>query len=951
VNAFSEGPVCPQGVCAHSSPAEKIALFRSLFRGREDVYPRRFESKKTGRAGYAPACGNEWVLGVCEKPRIKCGDCPHRAFLPVTDEVVRWHLSGKDKSGQDFVAGVYPMLADETCHFLAMDFDKESWREDVLAVMATCRTLRISSALERSRSGNGGHVWLFFTESVPATLARKLGTFILTEAMEQRPELCFASYDRLFPNQDTLPKGGFGNLIALPMQKRPRGNGHSMFVDETFTPYSDPWAFLSSIRRLSRSRIESIVEDAEHRGRVVGVRFALEPDDEPEPWNHPPSRRYRDPPVTGPFPEKIEVVLGDQIYLAKADLTPALHNRLLRLAAFQNPEFYRAQSMRLSTHEKPRIIACGEDLPAHIGLPRGCLQDAVELLGGLKIKPVIRDQRVAGNPLELQFIGTLRPEQETAAAAMLAHDTGVLSATTAFGKTVLAAHLIAARGVNTLVLVHRQQLSEQWIERLSFFLGLPAKSIGRLGGGHKKLTGNIDVALVQSLVRKEIVDDCVADYGHLIIDECHHLSAHSFELVARRAKARFVLGLSATVARKDGRHPIIFMQCGPVRHRVDAKKQADARPFSHHVIVRPTGLRSMAEPTSDGRLEYQNLCAEMIRSEPRNAMIRDDVVAALREGRSPLVLTERTEHVGILAELIQPHAPHLIILQGGMGGKSLSQAISQLAVVPADESRVVIATGKFVGEGFDDSRLDTLFLTMPVSWRGIIAQYAGRLHRLHDGKREVRVHDYADLDIPMLSRMFDKRCAGYEAVGYTILLPASALPGWPVEVPLPIDPVWKQDYAASVRRLIRDGVDVPLCNLFVNAIRTNNDHERARSASEAFLFQRLESLPETTGLFVLNAKLPIPFDGWSEMEIDLFCAGLKLAIEIDGPQHFTDPAAYRRDRRKDALLQESDCHVLRFLAEDLGKNLEGTLDAILRAVAHLGQKPADFPLSVRTARG
>ena len=938
VSNESHKSIDPVGVHARSPSADKIALFRALFKGRDDVYPRRFESKKTGRAGYAPACGNEWVRGICEKPRIKCSDCPHRAFLAVTDDVIRWHLSGKDQAGHDFVAGVYPMLRDETCYFLAMDFDKESWRDDVLVVMETCRHLQIPAALERSRSGNGGHVWLFFADAVPATLARKLGSFILTETMERRPELGLASYDRLFPNQDTLPKGGFGNLIALPMQKGPRENGNSVFIDENLTPYPDPWAFLSSIQRLSRDRIESITQDAESRGRVVGVRFALSPDDEPEPWNALPSRRHRQPPLGGPLPKEIEVVLGDLVYLEKITLPPALQNRLLRLAAFQNPEFYRAQAMRLPTYEKPRIIACGEDLPAHLGLPRGCLEEILALFAELKIKPLIRDQRVTGTPLELHFTGHLRPQQETAAAAMLAHDTGVLSATTAFGKTVLAAYLIAARGVNTLILVHRQQLLEQWIERLSSFLDLPAKSIGRLGGGHKKLTGRIDVALIQSLVRKGIVDDRVADYGHLIIDECHHLSAHSFERVARRAKARFVLGLSATVVRKDGHHPIIFMQCGPVRHRVDAKQQADARPFAHHVIVRPTGLRSVSEPDPDRRLEYQNLCEEIMRSDPRNQLIRDDVAAALHEGRSPLVLTERTEHVALLADLIRPHAPHLIILQGGMGRKSLREAIAQLAAVPENETRVVIATGKFVGEGFDDSRLDTLFLTMPVSWRGIIAQYAGRLHRLHDHKKEVRIHDYADLEIPMLARMFDKRCAGYEAIGYSILLPASALPGWPTEVPLPIDPEWKKDYATSVRRLIRDGVDLPLGNLFVTATRANNDHERSRSASEAFLFQRLESLPETAGLFRLNAKLPIPFDGWGEMEIDLFCADLKLAIEIDGPQHLSDPAAYRRDRRKDSLLQESGCHILRFLAEDLGKHLDATLDAILRAITHLRRK-------------
>lgn len=629
------------------------------------------------------------------------------------------------------------------------------------------------------------------------------------------------------------------------------------------------------------------------------------------------------------------MILGDQIYVPKEPLPPALRNRLLRIAAFQNPEFYRAQAMRLSTYDKPRVISCAEDLDDHLGLPRSCQEEVQALFSKLKIKVVLRDERMLGKTLDLRFTGTLRPEQQAATAAMLDHDTGVLSATTAFGKTVVAASLIASRGVNTLVIVHRQQLLEQWIERLSSFLDLPAKSIGRIGGGRKKPSGLIDVALVQILVRKGVVDDCVADYGQVVIDECHHLSAHSFELVARRVKARFILGLSATVTRKDGHHPIIFMQCGPIRHRVDAKQQADARPFTHHVIVRPTGLRPALDPDPDMRVEYQSLCTEIIRSEQRNVMIRDDLIAALREGRSPLVLSERTEHITVLAELIRPYATHLIILQGGMGRKSLREAMTQLAAVPEDESRVIIATGKFVGEGFDDPRLDSLFLTMPVSWRGIIAQYAGRLHRLHHNKCEVRIHDYADLDIPMLSRMFDKRCAGYEAVGYTVLLPASALPGWPRDVPLPIDPVWKNDYAASVRRLTRDGVDVPLANLFVASTSPPTDQARARSASEAFLFQRLESLPETAEIFRLNAKLPIPFDRWSEIEIDFYCAKFKLAIEIDGPQHLSDPAAWRSDRRKDALLQENGIFVLRFLAEDLGRNLDRTLDAILRVLSHL----------------
>ena len=875
--------------------------------------------------------------GICEKPRIKCADCPHRAFLPITDEVILSHLKGRDSHGRDFTAGVYPMLEDETCYFLAIDFDNEGWRDDVSAVMQTCGRLEISAALERSRSGNGAHVWLFFAQAVPATIGRKLGSFILTETMERRPEIGLASYDRLFPNQDTLPKGGFGNLIALPLQQGPRQHGNSLFLDEALTPWPDQWAFLAAVPRIPKTVIEALARDAEARGRVTGVRFALAEDDAdaPEPWNSPPSRRRRDPPITVQLPPEIELVLGDQIYLPKEALPAPLRNRLLRLAAFQNPEFYRAQAMRLSTYDKPRIVCGAEDLPGHIGLPRGCLDELLALLKQHKIKPLVRDERVTGHALPAHFTGTLRPEQEAAAAAMLAHDIGVLAATTAFGKTVLAAHLIATRGVNTLVLVHRQQLMEQWVERLSTFLDIPAKSIGRLGGGHKKLTGVLDVALIQSLVRKGVVDDRVADYGHVIVDECHHLSAHSFELVARRAKARYVLGLSATVTRKDGHHPIIFMQCGPVRHRVDAKQQAQARPFSHHVIVRPTGFRNLTAPDPDRRIEYQNLCAELMRSERRNEMIRDEVLSALREGRAPLVLTERTEHVLALTELLRPQVPHLVILQGGMGRKALRETMAELAAIPENEPRVVIATGKFVGEGFDDPRLDTLFLTMPVSWRGIIAQYAGRLHRLHDGKREVRIHDYADLDVPMLSRMFDKRCAGYEAVGYTILLPASALPGWPPDVPLPIDPAWKNDYAASVRRLIRDGVNAPLAGLFVAMAPPPSDEQRARSAAEAFLFQRLETLTETAGLFRLNEKLPIAFDGWSEMEVDLFCPTLKLAIEIDGAQHLSDPAAYRRDRRKDALLQENDCHVLRFLAADLAQYLDATLDAILRAISHL----------------
>ena len=739
---------------------------------------------------------------------------------------------------RDFVMGVYPMLPDETCFFLAADFDKTHWREDAEAVLETCRRMSVAAVLERSRSGNGGHVWLFFQEAVSAALARRLGSHILTETMELRPDIGLDSYDRFFPNQDTLPQGGFGNLIALPLQKRPRDLGNSVFIDAEGLPHQDQWSFLSVVRKIDRSTVEEIVRDAERRGRVVGVRIAAENEEDADPWTAPPSRRRKEPPLVGPLPESLELTLGDQIYVAKDRLPPGLRNRLLRLAAFQNPQFYKAQAMRLPTYDKPRIIGCAEDHPRHLGLPRGCLEDVRRLLSDLGIAASIRDERNAGAPLEVEFHGELRPEQETAARAMLAHDTGVLSATTAFGKTVVAAWIIAQRRVNTLVLVHRRQLLEQWAERLAAFLELPAKAIGRIGGGRRKPTGGLDVAVIQSLVRKGVVRDCVADYGHLIVDECHHLSAQSFEQVVRRAKARFVTGLSATVTRKDGHHPIVFMQCGPVRHRVDAKAQAAAHPFAHTVLVRPTSFFPAKAADTDVRIQFQDLYRELIADEHRNQTICDEVLRAVGEGRSPLVLTERNEHLENLAARLAPNIRHLVVLRGGSRPKEARAIAARLAAIPGSEERALLATGRYIGEGFDDARLDTLFLTLPVSWRGTIAQYAGRLHRLYHGKREVQVYDYADLNVPMLSRMFDRRCRGYEAIGYSILLPASAVPGWPADVPLPVDPEWKGDYAASVRRLVRDGVDPPLANLFAHAARTvppdAEGIERARSAARPF---------------------------------------------------------------------------------------------------------------------
>ena len=750
----------PGQVTHRSPPGDKIALFRTLFSGREDVFPKRWENTRAGRAGYAPACGNEWKPGLCGKPRVKCGACPNQAFLPMTDEVIEGHLRGRQ------TIGVYPIRADDTCRFLAADFDKETWRRDAQAFLGACRSKRIPAALERSRSGNGGHVWILFDDPVPAAVARRLGAHLLTEAMDGHPDIGFGSYDRFFPSQDTLPEGGFGNLIALPLQGDPRRNGNSVFLDDGFEPYRDQWAFLSSLRRLSPAEVTAVADEATRQGRVIGLRLPVEDRDE-EPWTAPASRRLPLPEIAGAVPERIEVVLGDQLYIPRDGLPSGLVNRLIRLAAFQNPAFYSAQAMRRSTFGIPRIVACAELPSHHVALPRGCRAAMESMLKELGIRVEVRNVRNPGTPVETAFLGRLTPEQQTAADALLRHDNGVLAAATGFGKTVVAASVIASRRTSTLVLVHRLQLMDQWLAQLAAFLDLPAASIGQIGGGRRKPRGLVDVGVIQSLVRNREVDDIVAGYGHLVVDECHHLPAVSFEAVARRAKARHVLGLSATVTRRDGHHPIIFMQCGGVRYRATARAQARRRPFHHRAILRPTAFRLPADMDTE-RPSIQQVYGALAADGVRNSQILDDVRAAIEAGRSPILLTERREHARRLADRLARVARNVLVLRGGMGTRERRALMLRLEEIPGTEERVLVATGRYIGEGFDDARLDTLFLTMPFSWRGTLAQYAGRLHRLHPDKREVRVYDYVDARVPMLRRMSEKRVSGYRSLGYGV---------------------------------------------------------------------------------------------------------------------------------------------------------------------------------------
>lgn len=736
--------------------AEKVALFASRFRGRLDVFAKRWTNSRSGCSGYAPACRHEWVKGICDKPRIRCGECPNQAFLPVTDQVLLDHLLGR------VVVGVYPLLVDETCWLLAADFDGESWQEDVGAFVETCREHEVAPAIERSRSGCGAHAWFFFAEPVPAASARNFGSLLLTQTMSRRHQLPMTSYDRLFPSQDTLPQGGFGNLIALPFQDGPRQAGNSVFLDEGWEPFEDQWAFLASTPVLSAQTVLRFLADADRRGGVLGLPVD-EDAEAAEPWRRRPSGRPRSSRVTGPLPKRIEVVVSQRLFVPKEGVPSPLVNRFKRLAAFPNPEFHKKQSLRLSTALTPRIISCAEDLPAHVALPRGCLPELESLLDEHGIELALRDERLDQPGPQPEFQGELTPMQAAAADALLGSEIGILVAPAGSGKTVVGAYLVAARRQSTLVLVHRRPLVEQWRHQLALFLGIPETEVGYVAGGRDRTNGTLDVAMIQSLARNDTVRALIARYGHVIVDECHHIPAVSFERVLQEVKARYVTGLTATPRRRDGHDPILQMQCGPIRFTVSQRDQAQRRPFHHRLEVRETGFRADEATIQAG---IQALYGRLANDEQRNRIVVEDVLRAVEAGASPVVLTERREHLDLLASMLEGRARNVVVLRGGMSQRQKREADAQLE--GAKEERIVLATGRYLGEGFDDPRLDALFLTLPISWKGTLIQYVGRLHRRRAGKSEVVVYDYLDRQVPMLARMFEKRLRTYRAMGYGI---------------------------------------------------------------------------------------------------------------------------------------------------------------------------------------
>jgi superfamily II DNA or RNA helicase len=805
-----------------SDSSAKIHLFMSLFKGRSDVYAKRWENKNKGISGYSPVCLNQWQAGVCKKPKISCSKCENKDYAALDEDAIENHLRG------NIVAGVYPMLQDETCHFLAVDFDEADWQNDISVFRDICIELSIPFAVERSRSGNGGHVWFFFEAHVSAALARKFGTTLLTAAMNKRHEIQFKSYDRLFPSQDTMPKGGLGNLIALPLQKTAREKSNSEFIDEHFQSYEDQWAFLSTIQRISHNRIEEVISEI-GEGNELGVLKQDEEEGPEKPWETSKTKieLQRDD-----FPERIEIVRANMLFIPKEGISQKAMNRLKRFASFKNPMFYKQQAMRLPTYGHPRVISCADETEAYLCLPRGCEPELVSELEKLGIEIQHIDKTHQGRRIDVEFNGQLRDEQSLALSHLLQNDTGILSGTTAFGKTIVAIKLIAEKKVNTLILVDKVSLLSQWKEKLLEFLmvneplpqqpATPAKKrgrkkkvslIGQLGSGKNSLNGIVDIAVMQSLSRKGEVRECVKDYGMIIADECHHASAFTYEQILKTTNAKYIYGLTATPTRKDGHHPILFMHCGPIRYRDNPKKQAEKRPFDHYIVPRFTSLRVPLDK-DEQEVSIQQLYTEIMESDFRNQQIIDDVLNNYHQGRNCIVLSLRTAHVESLAKRLKEKATDVFALMGGMGRKATRETFQSIADIPADRNIILVATGHFIGEGFDEPRLDTLFLAMPISWKGTLQQYAGRLHRLYESKKEVKIYDYVDIQVRMLEKMYQKRLNGYASMGYKAK--GEELDDTPLDIIFDKDnflPVFNQDINAAKKEIL-------IVSPFVRKMRT-----------------------------------------------------------------------------------------------------------------------------------
>lgn len=769
--------------------AEHAIQFYSYFRGRKDVYV-----KRNAKKGYFTQCNNFWKTGVCPKKsgeNVKCHDCPAKDYKELKISVMLEHLKGTKEDCSD-VIGLYPLFPDGTCWFLVFDFDNhdedatssKDWEQEVDALRKICFSLGIDALVERSRSGRGAHVWIFFSEAIQAVKVRRFGEALLAKGAESVSLRSFRYYDRMMPMQDSLPEGKLGNLIALPLQGQALRKGNSAFVDEYWRPYQDQWSKLLHTRKLSEAEVDAYVKSWCPEDNAMQM-FQSDKVDETENESlllfgsspKPSARYFKNDDANG----AVIIILADGIYIDKRNLKPRLQNAIRRLAAYSNPQFFQNLALGFSTRETPRIVYDGYDEGDYIVLPRGCFEELKKHLSDAEIPYDIVDKRQTGRAIDVSFNGELYPEQKVAADRLLAYDMGMLAAATAFGKTVIGANLIARRKVNTLVLVHTVEIMNNWVRDLNKFLTvneeLPIYTtpkgrikqrdsvIGTFSSQKRAATGIIDIAMIGSLGKEDDINPMVRDYGMIIVDECHHAAAATFENVLRASAAKYVYGMSATVKRGDKQERKLLIQLGPIRHRYTAKERAIKQGIGHYVYPRFTRMVDLS-PSDDRHIsELYRLIAD---SELRNMQIVADAVDCVKKGRTPVVMTKYREHAEMLYALLQGAADHVFLLQGGKSLKARAELREKMAAVSRDESMIMVATGQYIGEGFNYPRLDTMLLAMPISFEGNVEQYAGRLNRDYEGKKDVIIFDYIDQHFPVLERMYHRRLRTYKKIGFEV---------------------------------------------------------------------------------------------------------------------------------------------------------------------------------------
>lgn len=766
---------------------DKIAsdFFMMFCRGRKDLYDLRYTNPKTGKNGYYTQCFNRWDRGchIQKKDGVRCKDCELRAYKPVTLPLIKAHMNGTDPNGNDVVA-IYPMLENNLCQLLVFDFDNhakgaeqedyanidDGWKEEINALRRICKNLNVDAVVERSRSGRGAHLWIFFKEMVPARLARKFGFALLEKGAESVNLKSFKYYDRMIPAQDALPEGGLGNVIALPLQGMALKSGNSAFVDEKWNAYEDQLKVLAGTRRLTRQEIE------DYLSLWYSTGFTSEDNGTDAPWDKNSEIE------AGSVKVVVRIVLADRIYIDSSGMSNKTKRQLRRMATFSNKQYFLNQAMDMPNYDESRFIYLGSDEGKYIVLPRGLREEILKKFDNAGISYKIEDKRSQGRELNISFKGELRESQIPAVETMLENETGILHAATAFGKTVVCCDMIARRGISTLILVDRADLMNQWIKRLDEFLDIDEELpeyqtktgrtrkrkslIGNLQGAHDTLTGIVDVAMIRSLKKKDGFHPMLKEYAQVYFDECHHAASESAIEVLQEINAKYVYGVTATPKRGDGKEKINEFLLGPIRYRFTAKDRAEEQNIDH--LVYPRFTRTV-KPHHLSKTPYGNDAYELIRNNDiRDEQIIRDVADCVQAGRTPVVLTKYVDHAKKLSERLKTYADRLILLTGANGTKARRAQVEELNKVDDSDSLILVGTGSLLGEGFDFPRLDTLFMATPVSGENVVEQYVGRLNRDYDGKENVIVYDYVDSHIPKFDKMYAARLKAYKKIGYEL---------------------------------------------------------------------------------------------------------------------------------------------------------------------------------------